>query len=791
MYVLAAAALAIRLFNPHDSAVDATLHCGGELRAVRLAAHELRDVEGCAAVEALVPVVAIETSVDDDDREWQRLIAVDVKADAECGTAAMAVPLFACRNGVATAFVTPADGATYAWSAEGAVITGGASTNRVAVELGDAATARLTCVITTSECTQTATGAIGVREPIVVKSFTVPATANANQPLTISWSYEPGREPATQLLTGDLFAEPVQLAPAARSYTVTPQNGGMRNVELRASYAQAIYVTPPAKRRRRSVGGGVTATECPSATATARVDVKGCAIREPIVNAPEDVKAGEGFQVVLVDLVDGDKVQWSVDNGTIADASPFGERVLVVAGTSGKTEVHARVERSAGCFTNVAASVAIIQPANQCGGAATAALSLVSTNCNAAVVRASFTGTPPFAGRWSDGTQFRTPEMFAYHEFRAAGTYGMFDFHDSSCFGAVSGSPSVSTLKPAVKVEGVEGCAGGQVTATFTGTPPFSGTWSDGQPFTTSDATITRSVSVGPWSIQNLTDATCSTVKASSNIVTFAPRPRAWADPGPECYLDKAEGSGAIWVETAGGKPPYVWEWADGGMTTSMSSKTYRIVTIAGDAKTYELKRATAAGCEATLENRFVTMYKRQAGTISGGTRTYCTQTDITVASLWEPSTGAYLGWSLWGYGFKPANVKIVSGSGTPALTFRSNTAGNAYLYLETTFADATCQHRSPTQDITFADPVAISNVTVGPPSIPRWGTATISWTAAGTPIGLAVSPGPGRYGDIQVKGCCSALYVDTHGPGVVPITISWNDCTGQHEVQTSITITE
>jgi len=784
MYILAAV-VALRVLNPNGVAVDATLRCGDETHLVRLAAHELRDVDGCSSAEAFVPVVALDTSFDG-EREWQQVL----DGDADCGAAPMAAPLFACRNGVATAYVAPVDGATYAWSAEGAVVTAGASTSRVLVQLSDAATAKLTCVITTAECTKSATGVIGVREPIVVKSFTVPATADANQPLTITWSYEPGREPATQMLTGDLFTQPVTLTPQQRSYTTTPQNGGARSVELRASYARAIHVTPPPKKRRRSAGGGVIASECPSALATARVDVLGCVPRKPTVQAPFDVPAGATFEVVIPDLDDDDKVQWSVDNGTISYLSPFGERVFVVAGSTGQTDVHARVERSAGCFANGSAAVAIIRPAGQCAIAPSAALTLLSTNCNGALVRASFTGTPPFAGRWSDGTEFRTSEDYAHHEFSTTGTYGMPEFHDASCFGAASGSPQVTTLRPTVKLTGAEGCAGGVLTATFSGNPPFSGTWSDGQSFTTSNTTLTRTVTEGTWSMQDVTDGTCKTVKVSSNSVTFAPRPRASIPKLATCYMPSVDLVGYIPLQTTGGNAPYVYEFTDGAVFTTYSATPYREVHNVSDAQIYELKRVTAAGCEAALDNHVVTVYRRHPAKINGGRRVECVQTDITVPSIWEPSFGAQINWGIWGTGFKPATPVIVSGQGSTAITFRSKLAGPAYLTVETTWPDGLCRYRAPTQDVEFQVPVTVENLTIQPAVIPRGGSSLLSVIVKGTPSSMVFSA-EGRNNNIPRTDCCSVTFVDTVGPGTVPIVVTWYDCGGKHQLTGTLTITE
>jgi hypothetical protein len=663
MNVLLPVAVALRLLNPHDVAVEATLHCGGEARVVRLEAHELRDVEACRSAEALVPVAAVRMFVDEEQREWQQPATLDL-----CGAQppAMNVPSFACRNGVATAYVAPVAGATYAWSADGAAIAAGAATNFASVQFGDAPTATLSCVISTPECTQTATGIIAVREPIAVRSFSVPAETNANRPLTIAWSYTPGTEPAAQILMGDLFPEPVTLDPGARSYTVTPETAGTRTVELRASYAATVT-----KRRRRAMGGGVSASECPAATATARVDVKGCISSEPVVQVPEDVAAGETFEAKVADLAEGDEVDWSADNGTIQSVA--GRRALVAAGASGKTVVHARVQRGPGCFATASASVAIIRPLNGCALPPSAALSLVSESCNRAIVRATFTGTPPFAGRWSDGKTFRATGRSVDHEFIAPGTYGMTLFHDGSCFGTVSGSPSAAMKKPTVKLASVSGCGGGEVTATFTGTPPFQGTWSDGQPFTSATTTLTRTVPAGTWSVRDVTDATCP-IKTSSNAVTVAPAPRASLQPATVCYIpaDSYFFPPSFQLETTGGQPPYVYEFTDGYVFTTSSPSISLSRPSASDVQRWELERVTANGCEVTLDNRATTIYRRTGVQLDGTAITACTLTNLEIASIWQPSPGGRIEWNVSGVSFTDEDPEIVGDDTGPKITIRA-----------------------------------------------------------------------------------------------------------------------
>jgi hypothetical protein len=392
------------------------------------------------------------------------------------------------------------------------------------------------------------------------------------------------------------------------------------------------------------------------------------------------------------------KGRLEVDNGR---TSVSGTRVLVVAGSAGRTEVHARVERAPGCFANGSTSVAIILPLGSCATPPSAELSLVSESCDRADVRAKLTGTPPFKGRWSDGKELRATGTFVDHDFRSRGTYGISEFHDASCFGHVSGSPSATLPRPTVQIQGVEGCGGGVVTATFTGTPPFQGTWSDGQAFTTSNMTLARSVPAGTWSVQNVTDATCTAFKANSNAVTFGPPPRAWMKPRELCWLPWDYD---LWwtIETAGGKPPYVYEFADGWkFTTSVAKSNVHLTTAPSDVRTFELIRATANGCEATLEDRITTITKRTPAQLPTGTMTACVQTDIKIASAWQPSAGASLNWYVSGVGGNDANPFIVSGERSPEVTIRGRRVGQAYVSVKTVWT-AECDFRSSTLTVNF-----------------------------------------------------------------------------------------
>lgn len=776
---------AIRVYNPHTQPVVASFACDVRTRTLHIAAGEVADLAPgslceSAVLDAPLPLLAFEVS-SDGDRDVQSLLG----ADAECGTASMAVPLFACKSGVATASVPPVAGAAYLWTAEGATITSGGETNRVVVQLGQEPVARLTCVITTSECTTTASGVISVREPIVIRELAVPPSSNATVPVTISWSYLPGREPAAQLLSGTAFPAPVPLGADARSHTFTPQSGDARSVELRATYARAVPTG--VRSRRRAVGGGVLASECPSALATARIDVRGCSANELVLDAPEDVAAGAAF-VARLDIEDGEKVEWSVENGTVQSASPFGESVMVVAGTTGKVNVSALIERKPGCFASAAASVSIILPLSQCAIVPTASIALVAHDCDSATVQATFTGTPPFAGEWSDGTPFRVTRNTVSHEFRTAGAYGLTEFRDSSCFGVVTGSPSLTQLRPDVTLQVASAsCGTARLVATFVGVPPFIGEWSDGQPFTTSESRLERTVSSGPWSVRNLNDAACRSARAKSAIVSVAPPPTATlTKAGPVCQ-SRWEQTTPIYIDVLGGQPPYVAEWTDGATHSSTSSHFARAIPVMTPpaSKDFALKRVTAAGCEATLIQSDFTLLSRGEPEVDySGPNTTCVGTSFTVPLRYQPSPGGTINWQFMG------DVKVLSGQGTPTVTFSASVPMWTYLTMATTYPDGFCSTVTHWLKYTWVSPGSIGDIVVSPTTIARGGLVGLLWKVAGTPSSYSVTAPYPRNFDLHKDGCCSATYRDTQGPGAVPITFSWTDpCTGPHTETRTITI--
>jgi hypothetical protein len=772
------AAISLRLLNPHATPVDASLLCDGGAQSVRVEARDVADLgSGCSFVDALLPLKVLETSVEEGE-EWQR----DVGSEADCGGAAMAVPLFACKSGVATAAVEAVDGASYQWNAQGATILEGAGTHRVVVQLTDPKTATLTCVITTAECTKTALGTLSIREPLVVRELNVPTGINVDQPVTLTWSYEGSATPVTQLLTGTAFAAPVPLAGNVRSHTFTPRQTGTRTVELHASYA--TQVAEPPKKRRRAVGGSVIATQCPSVRTSRTMEVRGCGVKNAIITAPADIGAGESFEA-LVNVDDDQKVEWSVENGSFDWISHFGERAQVRAGASGILKISARIERTPSCFASTEVELPIILPAGQCAIVPTAQLALTTHDCDSATVRADFTGTPPFSGIWSDGTQFVTNSMLAIRKFSRAGTYGITRFHDSSCFGTVSGTPSIDALRTTVLLAKAGGSCGNHVLrATFAGVPPFTGRWSDGQTFTTSDFTIERTVRGGDtWSVI-AHDSVCAQ-NGSSRAIELPPPPRVSVHGWGLCQILPNQGVtvGSVFV---GGEPPYRLEWSNGLVTTGNNPHLWQQFPPTTSSVEYDLVRAFANGCEVDIESSKVSIIHRQSPVIAPRDRhnVLCVgQPHLQKLSV-PPSPGAILEWSANGVGI------IYRGQGQQEVEFVGNSPGWTQLSLKTTYPDHVCAFETTSKDEWyFSPPVWIDNLRFEPSTIKAGGTARLRYDHNNVAASFALHFPPDRMSDWNHT---YFTVTDTHGPGTFTIRMVWTDpCSGDYEETATLTITE
>lgn len=773
-----------RLYNPGRAAVDATLTCAGTGRALRVGPGEVVDVPAAGCTSLTGALVAVETYGDREQR---------VVEHTACDTEPMVAPLFGCKGGTATAAVRVLDGATYAWTAEGASIVSGAGTSRVTVALPQSGNATLSCVITTSECSQLAKAVIAVRDPLVIGALTVPESANANESTTITWSYSAGT-PVSQVLTGDAFPAPVTLAASARSYTFTPRVTGTKSVELHASYQAAISTAPArAGRRRASSGSSVSATECSAVSAAKTLLVTGCIRTEPFILAPTVIDADATFNVNVDDMGAGETAEWSVDNGTLVASDAAAGTATIRAGESGEVRVGVRLTTADRCERAWATRVAIIPAAKPCADPPVANLVYETHDCDRAVVRVTFTGQPPYRGTWSDGTSFDTHAPSLTHEFRQPGTYSITSFRNATCLGVVSGSARVDSFRARAELK-VEGgaCTTGKLVATLHGTPPFDVLWSDHTWVRTNEHVLERRPSeAGTWFIEAVQDARCK-VSSPTPPIQIQTAPRASLSAGPVCqFYDGDPARIFLYFPYAYGGPPYVVKWADGAVTQSDSPYLYRQVpkpTVR--MQPYEVVSATAGDCEAEMDNRLTHVDFRPPPYLNTLYKTTVCVGEVSTMNLRQmPADGAMLEWSIPG-------AEIVSGQGTGTVAFRAVTAGNHLARVRATYPDGACETFDQGM-IHFRTTFTIDDFTVAPSTIRKGGKATLTFTrnpgmeAWGIHVNTA-----GRYGDLNATPKCTATtctyeYTDTVGEGTVEFQLEyWAPCFRSPQKTAPVTLT-
>jgi hypothetical protein len=71
--------------------------------------------------------------------------------------------------------------------------------------------------------------------------------------------------------------------------------------------------------------------------------------------------------------------------------------------------------------------------------------------CDTATIRAEFEGSPPFRGRWSDGTPFETSSAHVDRTVTESGVYSIEEFEDATCVGSSVGEAHV-ILQPSTRL---------------------------------------------------------------------------------------------------------------------------------------------------------------------------------------------------------------------------------------------------------------------------------------------------------------------------------------------------
>lgn len=618
-------------------------------------------------------------------------LSTSLHADVTCpDRIAVNAPPFACRRGGATVTVAPIDGAAYAWIAAGGTIVSGNGTPRVVLAFDDSATAHVVVAVRSGNCTTTGETDIALRDGFAAKVET--DGGREGEPMTIRWSFS-GGEPATQTLSGTDFPDPVALPPGARSYTYSPSSPGSKEASISAS---AVAVN-----RHRAIGGSAGASSCSSARSVASYRVEECARPELGIRAPTEVLHGSTFEAYAV--TDATSVHWTITNGTPATAD--GMVVTIRAGDSGEVKIAAIGERG-NCRNSGSSSTSATIVQQLACDHPVATVGVGAVDCSGGTVSVRFAGTPPFSGKWSDGVVFSTDGNNVSRRFTTPGSYTIASFQDAACAGTVEGTAAFPSFGVTATLTKTTLCAGDTVTVQFTGTPPFTGGWTDGVPINTSQMSLTRTVPSGlqGLSINFVRDAKgCMT---NGNGARVFPKPTLTlrvengsadlpVDPSTNCFFPAPDGTSAarLVADFSGGSSgPRSITWNDGTTSSDASGTRFTRLVKPAVTTTYSIISATDSTCPAAALPSLTLWVSPQPDVIVSSS--VCNKTATTAHLNTAPPVGATINWIV-------QNGTITGGQGTSTVSFTTGAgAGEGTVTAAFSFGDQRC-HISTTKVFT------------------------------------------------------------------------------------------
>ena len=600
-----------------------------------------------------------------------------VRLVAECSSAVVVqAPPTACKSGTATVAVAAVPGATYAWTVDGGTIAGDATGDRIIIALGTNDTATASVTVTAGTCTSRGSGVIALRGPFAVRP-SIPA-ANANEPLTIAWIYDNGA-PARQTISSSDFGT-VTLAPEVRSYTYTPETGGGKQIVFDAVMrASADPAAAPASSRRRAVASGPAgASPCSEVLHTmVPYTVGECVAPSLILDAPDSIVADTAFQVSVVPQPNA-VATWTITNGSPATAT--GDSVMVTPGSTGTVDVSVHMSRGA-CIADRKRSIPITAKA-VCNNPK-AVVSAGAVGCGVSIVNASFTGTPPFRGMWSDGVPFTAVGMSIARNITAPGTYSIISFEDAACAGTASGVVALPAVGPAAVITpNGNGCVGADtMTVHFTGKPPFTGRWSDNTSFVTNEMQIEKPVTeLGYNTLSWVYDATDCYLKISGGVQG---RPRPSLVVSESCLSPEFENVVLISASFHTYAMPLTVTWADNLTQTTMEGDPiWRVIQPLKETTTFTAVSAHDAYCTATLDVPSVTVYASPIPDFHTGVGNICAGSTVALSLDTPPPAGAQIHWFA-------ENGSILSGEGTSSIQYKSGDVGLMTLGCTFTFPES------------------------------------------------------------------------------------------------------
>jgi len=693
--------------------------------------------------------------------------------DAECpATVPLMLPANGCRFGTAVAAVTPVPGASYAWSIEGGDFVGGLGTDHVTIALGGGASVKVSVAVATANCTSTGSAVIALHDAFTITSFTA-AAGVLGQPQTISWEYANG-SPQSQVLIGSDFGT-VTLSNDARSYSYTPLTEGDKNVML-----QARSGAPPAAAGRPHAAGRGTgaASDCNVAAAKAAYHVD-CSRPDATIFAPASVGIDTAF-TARVRLDSFSTAKWTIANGTPSSAT--GESVVIRATGSAAVEIGV-VVTAGNCSSSSSAHIPLVP---SCDNPTAEVVLVPKTDCSIAV-QAHFTGRPPFRGAWNDGVPFVTSSFTAERIVTAAGTFSVAHVDDAFCSGGASNAVTATPHHISAVLSQPSGSCttSAQAVATLTGTPPFTGVWSDGQTFTTSSNQVTRQVTQGGILTLQLSDATCGPVRSTNDLAFGAPgNVVVTFDPSISTSCLPAGSAVKVLANVVNGFPPYTLTWSD-GFTQTVSSSTplpvTRFLTIPAAGLTAGITAAHDAVCTLTVSQPIsLSAIQNSRFVVSG---TFCPSQQSTATLNNAPVSGSSIGWSL-------SNGTIVSGQGTTSIKFVPGVGASTLSCAIT--APSGCSGTSSVGINGWGTPAQPQPVSTPSPTVAVGGTVKIAWTIDGNTQSSTIDASTigNQPAAPQCSGTlCSASYV-AKTTGTVTFTVhAFGHCGEVVNGSTSLTV--
>lgn len=764
---LSASAGTLRLYNPSDVAVAATTVCETTTVAQTIAPRGLNDVvdmHDCRATSA-APLLVLDVSDPDDAVEWQRAVGPSA---GECpATVRLLLPSFGCRFGMAVVAVDQVPGASYSWSIDGGSFVSGIGTDRVVVALGGDNAVKIDVAVATPGCTRGGSGVIALRDSFTIAKLDG-GTGALGQSRTIIWSYANGT-PVSQTLSGSDFGA-VALPADARSYSYVPQSEGDKNVVLDARSGAA----PDTGRHRAAGRGTAGATDCSTAHAAAAYHVD-CTTPDATIIAPASTNIEEPF-TARVDLGSGASAKWTVVNGTPATAT--GESVVIKPAGPGAVDVSVVV--TAGHCSAATTKRVTVDGTFACDNP-TVDVSILRNDCSGTAVQARFSGKPPFSGTWNDGTSFTTSDRAVERVVTAAGMFSVTTFRDSICAGPKSNSVSVAPKVVSATLTASSGaCAGRAVTATFFGTPPFTGTWSDGTTFSTGSAQISHTpAKAGPLWVE-FHDSICPLTQTSNTLGIEDPSVTVTLSPfSPQSCASNI----TLNADFAGGTPPYTLTWLD-GVTQSAPIGVTRIsrsFNVPQPSGTFGVSAAHDAVCSLTVTPPVTVSGRPYAAFYNSGG--FCSGQTVTATLYSTPAPGSSIEWTV-------DRGTIISGQGTSSLRF-TGTAGSVTVVCKIT-TSAGCTDASSAL-YTFYD-LPAPKLTLSPgPTVTVGAIVTLSWAndinTQYSYVDASTSTQP-VTAYCYTLGACSATYT-AKTTGTVTLTLhAYGRCGPIVTTSTTLTVT-